>query len=180
MLERIQFEFPKPNYHDEFSLMFPCRHRFSQTSNRVVFHKRLLSLPIKQDSDSLNAFLQNAPESLLTQFRSDNSLTAHIKRLLLHRKGMLTVIDNMNFEEAASELNMTTHTLRRRLKDEGHSFQEIKDSVRRDRAMELLDKPAIALQDIAITLGFSEPAAFNRAFKKWTGLTPGGFREINR
>lgn len=180
MLERIQFEFPKPTYSDEFALMFPCRHSFSQTSNSVVFNKRLLSLPIKQDSETLNTFLHNAPESLLTQFRSDNSSTAQIKRLLLHRKGMQTKMENMNFELVSSELNMTTHTLRRRLKDEGNSFQDIKDSIRRDRAMMLLDNPALALHDIALKLGFSEPAAFNRAFKKWTGLAPGAYRETIR
>jgi len=180
MLERIQFEFPKPAYSDEFSLMFPCRHSFSQSSNRVVFNNRLLSIPIKQDSETLSTFLHNAPESLLTQFRSDISLTAQIKRLLLHRNGMQTEIENMNFELVSSELSMTTHTLRRRLKDEGNSFQEIKDSIRRDRAMMLLDNPSVALHEISIKLGFSEPAAFNRAFKKWTGLTPGVFRETNR
>ena len=180
ILERIQFEFPKPSYSEEYSLMFPCRHGFSQSSNRVVFNKRLLSIPIKQDSETLKTFLHNAPESLLTQFRSDNSLTAQIKRILLHRNGMQTQIENMNFDLVSSELNMTTHTLRRRLKDENNSFQEIKDSIRRDRALLLLDDPALALHDISITLGFSESAAFNRAFKKWTGLTPGLYRESSR
>ncbi len=180
MLERIQFKFPKPAYSEEFSLMFPCRHSFSQSSNRVVFNKRLLSIPIQQDSETLTTFLHNAPESLLTQFRSDISLTAQIRRLLLHRNGMQTEIENMSFESVSSELNMTTHTLRRRLKDEGNSFQEIKDSIRRDRAMELLDKPTLMLHDIAVQLGFSEPAAFNRAFKKWTGLTPGQYREASK
>jgi len=177
MLERIQFKFPKPVYSDEFVSMFPCRHSFSQLSNQVVFNKRLLSLPIQQDSETLSTFLHNAPESLLTQFRADTSLTAQIKRLLLHRKGMQTEIENMSFELVSSELNMTTYTLRRRLKDEGNSFQEIKDSIRRDRAMMLLDKPSLALHEISVQLGFSESAAFNRAFKKWTGLTPGVYRE---
>ena len=99
---------------------------------------------------------------------------------MLHRNGMQTEIENMSFELVSSELNMTTHTLRRRLKDEGNSFQEIKDSIRRDRAMVLLDKPTLVLHDIAAQLGFSEPAAFNRAFKKWTGLTPGQYREASK
>ena len=180
MLERIQFKFNKPAYSDEFSLMFPCRHSFAQSSNRVVFNRRLLSLPIKQDTETLATFLQNAPESLLTQFRSDISLTAQIKRILMPRNGIHTTIENMNFELVSSELHMTTHTLRRRLKDEGHSFQDIKDSIRRDHAMVLLDNSSLALQDISMMLGYSEPAAFNRAFKKWTGLTPGGFRDIHQ
>jgi len=177
LLERIQFRFPRPAFVDEYPLMFPCRHYFSQPVNQVVFNRRLLSLPVQQDNESLAKFLHNAPESLLTQFRSDNSLTAQIKRMLLHRHGMQTELENMGFEAVSEELHMTTHTLRRRLKEEGNSFQEIKDSIRRDQAIALLDKPDLPLHDIATQLGFSESAAFNRAFKKWTGLTPGAYRE---
>lgn len=180
ILERIQFRFPRPAFEDEYSLMFPCRHYFSQPFNQVVFNRRLLSLPVQQDEESLAKFLHNAPESLLTQFRSDNSMTAQIKRMLLHRHGMQTELENMGFEAVSDALHMTTHTLRRRLKEEGNSYQEIKDSLRRDKAIALLDRPELPLQDIAIQLGFSESAAFNRAFKKWTGSTPGAYRELGK
>ncbi|TNC83014.1 MAG: AraC family transcriptional regulator [Oleiphilus sp.] len=177
LLERIQFRFPKPGYADEFSMMFPCRHNFSQNENSVVFSRHLLALPVQQDSETLTPFLSHAPESLLTQFRQDESMTGQVKRLLLHRDGMQLSLENLSFEEVADELHMTTHTVRRRLKDEGSSFQEIKDSLRRDRAQHLLDKPELSIQEITEQLGFSETAAFTRAFKKWTGLTPGAYRE---
>jgi len=176
LLERIEFAFDEPEFSDEFTLMFPCRHVFSQKHNMVVFNCRLLNLPIKQDSETLTTFLHNAPESLITQFRADDSLTAQIKRLLLHRSGMATELENLSFDLAAQELKIAAHTLRRRLKEEGISFQEIKDSLRRDQAMVLLCKTNLSTQDIASKLGFSEPAAFNRAFKKWTGYTPGQIR----
>jgi AraC-like DNA-binding protein len=176
LLERIEFSFDEPAYSDEFDLMFPCRHKFSQTNNGVMFSKKFLSLPIIQDSESLTVFLHNAPESLLTQFRSDESTSAQIKRLLIHRNGMVVELDNMSFDEVASELNMTTHTIRRRLKEEGNSFQEIKDSIRREQALTLLENNALSLLSISEKLGFSETAAFNRAFKKWTGTTPGAYR----
>lgn len=177
LLERIQFTFDQPEFHDEFSQMFPCRNYFSQERNSIVFNKRLMSLSIKQDSDSLAIFLNHEPNFLLTQFRADTSLTAQIKRLLLHRQGIKTELDNMNFEGVSEALDMTPHTLRRRLKEEGNSFQQIKDSLRCDRAIQLLSHLQMPISDIAIELGFSESAAFNRAFKKWTGLTPGVFRE---
>jgi AraC-like DNA-binding protein len=177
LLDRIEFQFSEPSFSDEFSLMFPCRHAFSKAKNMVVFNKKLLSLPITQDSDSLAIFLHDAPESLLTQFRSDQSSSAQIKRLLLHRNGMATALEKLSFDVVAQELHTTTHTLRRRLKDEGNSFQEIKDSIRRDQAMVMLDKPENSIQSIAEHLGFSESAAFSRAFKKWTGLTPGVYRD---
>ncbi len=178
LLERIHFQFPTPSYHREFSLMFPCPHYFSSPLNMVVFNKRFLSLPLQQDSESLSSFLYQAPESLLTQFRTDESLTAQIKRMLLHRQGMKTSLENMSFEAVSQALYMTTHTLRRRLKEEGNSFQEIKDSIRRNRAIVLLKNPKITLHDIASQLGFSEAAAFNRAFKKWMGITPGAYRDL--
>lgn len=177
MLERINFRFPEPSYLDEFPSMFPCRHAFSQSENSVVFSRHLLAFPVKQDPETLLPFLSHAPESLLTQFREDDSMTGQVKRLLLHRHGMQTELENMSFEAIAEELHMTTHTVRRRLKDEGSSFQEIKDSLRRDRAQRLLDEHELSIQDIAEQLGFSEAAAFARAFKKWTGFTPGAYRE---
>lgn len=177
LLERIHFTFEQPLYHDEFSQMFPCRNYFSEPQNTIVFNKRLMSLPIKQDSISLGKFLNHQPNFLLTQFRADISFTAQVKRLLLKRQGVKTELEKMSFEEVASTLMTTPHTLRRRLKEEGNSFQQVKDSIRYDRAILLLQNPELSLTDIAIDLGFSESAVFNRAFKKWTGLTPGAYRE---
>ncbi len=179
LLDRIEFTFTEPDYGDEFYLMFPCRQKFGQSCNKLIFNKKFLSMPIEQDSESLLRFLHHAPESLLTQYRSDHSMSADIKRLLIHRNGTRVELENLGFEEIAHELNMTTHTIRRRLKEEGNSFQEIKDSIRREHAIMLLENTSLSLLDISDHLGFSETAAFNRAFKKWTGLTPGAFRSIN-
>ncbi|OEY65984.1 AraC family transcriptional regulator [Marinobacter sp. X15-166B] len=176
MLERIKFRFPEPVYVDEFARMFPCRHAFSQTENSVVFSRHLLACPVRQDPETLMSFLSHAPESLLTQFREDDSMTGQVKRLLLPRQGMHTELENMSFETLAEQLHMSTHTVRRRLKDEGSSFQDIKDSLRRDRAQRLLEEQELSIQAIAEQLGFSESAAFARAFKKWTGLSPGAYR----
>ena len=83
-----------------------------------------------------------------------------------------------DFNFIASCLNISTQTLRRRLKDENTSYQEIKDHMRRDVALYHLthrDEPSI--NAIAFKVGFTEPSTFHRAFKKWTGLTPGAYRE---
>lgn len=177
LLDRIEFKFEKPVFEEEYSQMFPCLSEFSKDRNRVVFSKKYLDLPVVQDSTTLAPFLKKAPGSLLTQFRSDDSLTAQIKKMLLNREEGKTEIENLSFDEVADELHMTTHTARRRLKDEGSSYKEIKDSVRRDQAIVLLNRCTLTINEVAHQLGFSEAAAFNRAFKKWTGLTPGAYRE---
>lgn len=174
--ERMHFAFPAPVFRDEYPMMFPCRLAFDQPEHVLVFKRDLLAQGIRQDVESLSVFLEGAPISLLTWSRSDRSITAKVKRRLLTREGMHTRLDIPGFEQLAESMELSTHTLRRRLKEEGHSFQEIKDNLRRGRAIQLLQSSNVSIADIAEDLGFSEPAAFTRAFKKWTGLPPAEFR----
>jgi len=74
-------------------------------------------------------------------------------------------------------LAMSPQTLRRHLQQEGESFQAIKDHWRRDLAINLLAESSLPIAEIARRTGFSEPSALHRAFKKWTGLAPGAYRE---
>jgi AraC-like DNA-binding protein len=76
----------------------------------------------------------------------------------------------------AHRLHSSPQTLRRHLREEGSSFQELKDHLRRDLAIYHLGRDELSIQAITEQLGFSEPSAFHRAFKKWTGLTPGAYR----
>jgi AraC-like DNA-binding protein len=71
---------------------------------------------------------------------------------------------------------MTPQTLRRRLQEEGHGFQAIKDNLRRDMSIEYLARPDLTLIEIAERVGFSETSTFHRAFKSWTGVAPGEYR----
>ncbi|GAB2510113.1 AraC family transcriptional regulator [Microbulbifer agarilyticus] len=173
LLERVHLAFPPPDYDEEYADMFPCRHYFDQQETCLVFNTRYLSMPLVRDAQQLSEFLARAPECLLTQYKSDNSYTGRIRRMLQSDNS----IENLSLDDVAERLFTSPQTLRRRLKDEGNSWQDIKDSVRRDMAMYQLKGQDTAVAEIAERLGFSEPSAFNRAFKKWTGLAPGAYRE---
>jgi AraC-like DNA-binding protein len=71
---------------------------------------------------------------------------------------------------------MSAPTLRRRLKREGTTFQQLKDEARCDAAKLCLARPELSINEVASELGFTDPSAFHRSFKKWTGLTPGQYR----
>jgi AraC-like DNA-binding protein len=81
------------------------------------------------------------------------------------------------FESICTSLQLSPQVVRRRLTEEGTSYQKIKDMVRRDLALELLSTPELLIADIAERTGFTEPAAFSRAFKKWAGISPAQYRE---
>ncbi len=68
----------------------------------------------------------------------------------------------------------------RAARDEGHSYQAIKDDLRRDLAINYLSRSRSSVMDVALALGFAEPSAFHRAFKKWTGANPGEYRQSSQ
>ncbi|GIZ13240.1 AraC family transcriptional regulator [Pseudomonas sp. NCCP-436] len=170
-LEEATFTYPEPAHAREYELLFPCVRRFSAGSTSLLFHGRYLSMPLLQDERTLKQFLQHSPADLLARPDGGNSLTSQIRRLL--GRDCRTWPD---LERVAQQLHMSPQTLRRHLREEGTSFQELKDHLRRDLAIYHLGRDELAIQVIAEQLGFSEPSAFHRAFKKWTGLTPGTYR----
>lgn len=137
------------------------------------FEARWLDLPVVQNVQSVEEFLRQAPASLLVKYRDQASVTERLRRLLRrHLDGEMP-----SLEEVSKSLAMTPQTLRRRLQEEGQGYQAIKDDLRRDAAIEYLGRSDLALIDIANMLGFSEPSTFHRAFKKWTGVAPGEYRQ---
>jgi len=117
--------------------------------------------------------LKQSPADLLAKPDEGNSLVAKIRTII----GDDLSQDLPNFDAIASALHTSPQTLRRRLKEEGLSYQELKDQLRRDSALFYLERGDLSIQMVAEKLGFSEPSTFHRAFKKWTGMTPGAYRQ---
>lgn len=137
------------------------------------FDARWLDLPLVQNEQSLREFMQQAPASLLVKYRDQTSVTERIRRIL--RRHLAEELPSL--DAIGRQLAMTPQTLRRRLRDEGQGFRGIKDDLRRDAAIEYLARPELTLPEIASQLGFSEASTFHRAFKHWTGVAPGEYRQ---
>jgi len=166
---------PPPNV-TETARVFQARLRYGQPHFGLSFDARWLQLPIVQNKQTLREFLQQAPANLLVKYRDKASVTERIRRLLRsHLRGEMPSLD-----EVSRVLGMTPQTLRRRMQEEGQGFQSLKDHLRRDAAIEYLARPDMTLLDIADQLGFSEASTFHRAFKKWTGVAPGEYRQRHR
>ena len=170
-LEEATFAYPEPAHSSEYQRLFPCSRRFAAGSTSLLFQARYLAMPLLQDERTLKQFLQHSPADLLARPDGGDSLISQIRRLLGRDCSAWP-----DLEAVARQLHMSPQTLRRHLSEEGSSFQELKDHLRRDLAIYHLGRSELSIQDIAEQLGFSEPSAFHRAFKKWTGLTPGAYR----
>jgi AraC-like DNA-binding protein len=86
---------------------------------------------------------------------------------------------DLSIERVARQLGMSRQTLYRRLKEEGTTFEEILNAKRGQLAIRYLGLDRSSVKSAAYRLGFSDPAAFSRAFKRWTGRSPSEFREAN-
>ncbi|MND60282.1 Urease operon transcriptional activator [compost metagenome] len=170
-LEEATFSYAEPAHASEYELLFPGNRRFDAPRVSLRFHARYLAMPLLQDERTLKHFLEHSPADLLARPDGGDCLTSQIRRLL--GRDCRTWPD---LDAVAQHLHTSPQTLRRHLREEGSSFQELKDHLRRDLAIYHLGRDELSIQDIAEQLGFSEPSAFHRAFKKWTGLTPGAYR----
>ncbi|MBR9792861.1 MAG: AraC family transcriptional regulator [Gammaproteobacteria bacterium] len=175
-LTKVKFNYAPPPHIHEYHYLFPGEHEFNCSHLSISFPDHYLSKPVKQSEGSLSSFMKRCPLELFRQYKSDYSLTSEIRHLLISdiENGLLTI------DLVASALHMTSRTLMRRLKDEGTCFQQIKDVVRRDRAVLLLTQRSTPISLIAELVGFTDPAAFTRAFRAWTGETPRKFRAMHK
>jgi AraC-like DNA-binding protein len=163
---------PEPEASDEYRLMLCDNLVFDEPVSYVDLAPECAALPVMQTVASAKSFLREAPANFLVKYRNPDSLAARIRR----RLRQAAPADWPEAEHLAAALNMAEATLRRRLKHEGTTYQAIKDELRRDLAISRLADTSETIADIADALGFAEPSAFRRAFRKWTGVRPADYR----
>lgn len=171
-LKRIHLDYSEPRHKSEYRLLYPCPARFSQSDCRLIFDAKYLQERVVRTPKELRAYLRRAP---LDWFSRQAFYPLFTQRVVSYLE-QASSVSNINMQSMARKLHMTTRTLRRKLTAENTNFQQLKDNVRRDMAINYLSQPNIRISQISNQLGFSEPAAFTRAFKQWTGVSPRDYR----
>ncbi|MCG8673016.1 MAG: AraC family transcriptional regulator [Pseudomonadales bacterium] len=177
ILDKATLDFAPPNYHKEYRhLFYGAPVHFNCQTNSLVFEARYMDLPVLQTEKSAEAYVKRAPlDMYLPQ-------DVHGENSRIIRKKIKSSIANNHFNqelsEIANEMGVSSQTIRRRLAKEGTSFNSIKSQVKREIAMNALGDIGLSIEEVAVRSGYSEPAAFIRAFKSWTGISPAKFRKV--
>lgn len=171
-IRRVDFRCAEPLQGADYRLFFGAPVQFEQRVSLLAFDGTVLKLPIVRSDQALKQFLRGAPANILVRYRYDAGLAAGVRKRLRQTPPSSW----SGFADLAAKMRMSSSTLRHRLHAEGQSYAEIKDEIRRDLAIDMLLRGDRGVGEIAALLGFSEPSAFHRAFRKWTSKSPAAFR----
>jgi AraC-like DNA-binding protein len=157
----------------EFETYFGCEVRFGAPQNSVKFKAADLALPLITADDELYKILKNCCDlALQTKARNIPPLIVDVERSIADRltKGEVTQ------DDVAKALGMSPRTLARRLANENTTFFKTLEGLRKALALNYLHDSSLVLAEISFLLGYSGMSSFNDAFKRWTGTTPGQYR----
>lgn len=167
----LPYEMADPETGKLYDRMFGAHVTFGAPAAVLEFDNSAMRAPIVQTEDTLAEYLRESPNLLFTARDYDSTASSQVRRALeLGLQGR-----NPGTDDIADMLSVSTAHLRRLLRQEGTSVNQIREEVMRDAAISGLSR-GDSVDDISGKLGFSEPSAFRRAFKRWTGQTPGAYR----
>lgn len=169
---RVDFAYPAPPYVDAYTNVFGCDIRFGAIANAFVFDPAWYDEPLKTADPFGHRQLLEFLAFHRARSREAAEVIESVERVLRQR------LDGHHaIAKVARELGMSERTLRRRLAEGGVSFQSVLDGLKKNRALELLTNPQMSVEQIAFAVGFTDPHNFRRAFRRWTGSTPGALRK---
>jgi AraC-like DNA-binding protein len=171
-LQGVQFSFPSPGSSEDIDPIFKQKINYSCNDNLLSFSNDYLDLPVKQSPESLQTFLINVPQCLLSHYQEKHSLAKQVREYLQS----LSDLADMTLAHVAEHFNCSEQSLIRGLRIENSRFKDIREKIRKQRADYLLLKSDLSNQQIAAQLGFTEASVFYRKFKKWFGVTPSQYR----
>ena len=169
--QELRFRHPPPGYAAVYEPHYRLPVRFSQPRDELVFDRALLDMPLETGFPALHRQAELRAHELVRQAPSRAGLVPDIDEAYMKDPALL----GKGIEAVAAHLGLHPRTLQRRLREEATSFAAVHDRVRYRAAAALLEAGE-NLEEISERLGFSDRRSFTRAFRRWAGSSPSGFR----
>jgi AraC-like DNA-binding protein len=181
-VKAVHVTHPDPGYRCEYERIFAAPITFESTRNALRIDPAWLTHRVAEQPRYVFGVLTRHADALLARLDASSAMRSRVQQLLLRTLHT----GNIGMAQIAREIGLSRDTLYRRLKAEGITFARLLDELRHRLALDYLGAGRVSVNETAYLLGFSDPAAFSRAFKRWTGQSPsrarnrdGGLRRPN-
>lgn len=169
----VHFRHGRSDISPLYESFFSCRVVLNASENIIMYERAVMDIPLpggfpeirRQAGDIVNQQLADSP--------FQDGLTEEVRRLLTLKTDLL----NASVDQIARFLNMSVRTLQRRLSESGYDLRDLRDQVRFELAAQALRSRTLSMDEISEKLGFSDRHSFTRAFKRWSGISPSGYRK---
>lgn len=171
-VKEVRVTHPRPSYGDDYERVFRTPCTFSSDRNAMRMEESIVSMKVGILPPYVFGVLTEHADALLRDLEASGTTRGRVESLLMPvlHKG------ESNMDAIAEKLSVSRQTLYRSLKDEGVTFEQVLDELRHKLALEYLRGEKTTVNETAYLVGFSDPAAFSRAFKRWTGKSPSEMR----
>jgi AraC-like DNA-binding protein len=166
-----RFSYSAPAYADEYERILRLPIRFDAGEDGVLFPISMMDSLNPSADAALRQLLEGYAADQLAKIPTSAQFSQRIRACILS----MLPLGGLTADTVAAQFSMSNRTLRRRLQQEATSYQEILDDVRAELAGHYLAKEKRGIDEVAFLLGFSDPSAFTKAFRRWTGQTPANF-----
>ncbi len=166
----IHFTHEDPGYRAEFDRIFKVPVVFGSDKNALLIDEAILSFEIPQPNRYVFGILSERADALLKSLESSKTIKGQVENLLIP----VLHTGEASMELIAGKLGLSRQTLYRKLKAEGVNYEKLLDDLRHKMALHYLSGKKVSVNETAYLVGFSDPSAFSRAFKRWTGQSPRG------
>ena len=159
---------PEPPHRAVYDRLWQVPITFNSHWNAIKVHAAWPTMKLEGGNRYAFGVLAEKADALLKELQSSTSERGRVESLLIP----VLHTGDISMESIAAKLVMSRQTLYRNLKAEGVTFEQVLDELRHKMALDYLKARKVSVNETAYLVGFSDPAAFSRAFKRWTGISP--------
>jgi AraC-like DNA-binding protein len=173
---QTKFQYEPPDYVDKYSQVFQSPLLFGQEKSGIVFKKEYLDVRNPNPQPYIKEILARHADKLKIELEKSKGFQDKVRKIIIKHLDS----GNVNMEMISNELNLSSRTLCRKLKEENISYKDLLIDIKKQLAQAYLEETSFTLNEISYFLGFSEASAFHRAFKRWFGTNPSQYRRKAR
>jgi len=171
---KVQLSWPKPHDISEYERIFECPVEFEQDEIAILLREQDVEEKVITSDYNLLRILVAHAEEKSARIEQKQGFASLVKQSVVR----LVKPEFPTIEQVAGHLNLSLRTLQRRLKEEGFTYKQLIDELKKEFALGYLKRPDLSINDIAYLLSYADTSAFIRSFKRWTNQTPAEYRSL--